>query len=391
MIKLWNKLMPFATDSTGVCSLFCDADAVVIGHDPGATALRCYGFTEKRDDKTAAYAGMPVGELSCVMGDNEMLIDNYMSIINRYSKNMVAFVGTPVSTLLNFDLRGLAKQLEKRTGATVMAFSTTGNKYYDRGLSDAFSVIFDRFVKENDRTEVGDDAAVALNESSERRGINLLGLNTLDIPWNDAYECIRRKAGDAGYDVLSVWGMQSDRQKWEKSASAELNVICSASAYRIAERMKQRYGIPYVTLDELMLPLADDIISGNTFSDKISVLVIGEQLYANGIRKALKAMGAANVDVAGFFDMNRNYMEKNDAALKSENDLEKLLAERRYDLIIGDPLFRFFINKKSNCVLFPVKHPPVSGNFSRKMRSYDPYDKYFFRELCSVSHSIAGE
>ena len=383
--------MPFATDSTGVCSVFCDADAVVIGHDPGATALRCYGFTEKRDDKTAAYAGIPVGELSCVMGDSKTLIDNYINIISRYDKSIIVFAGTPVSTLLNFDLKGLARQLEEKTGKTVLAFSTTGNRYYDKGMADVFSAILGRFAATNASAvceSIYHEGCIK-NAVDTAPGVNLLGLNTLDIPWKRAPELIKAKISEAGYNVLSVWGMESDIKNWEKSASGALNVVCSASAYRAAERMKQTYGIPYVMLYDLIFD--DESISENKFSSEISVLIIGEQVYANGLRKALKKMGASNVDAAGFFDMNKSYMEKNDVSLRAEDDLERLIAEREYNLIVGDPLFSFFISKDSDCVLFPVKHPPVSGNFSRKMRSFDPYDKEFFKELCLVSHSISME
>lgn len=46
MEYLWNHLMPFATASIGVCSMFCDVDALIIGHDPKTTAIKSYNRTE---------------------------------------------------------------------------------------------------------------------------------------------------------------------------------------------------------------------------------------------------------------------------------------------------------------------------------------------------------
>ena len=107
---LWNYLMPFATDSTGVCSLFCDADAVVIGMDPGATAVRCYPFTERRKDQRARYKGIHIGEIDVAMGKLDESVGRLKLLIDEEEGYAIVVSGTNSME----DMERIAENLEIR-------------------------------------------------------------------------------------------------------------------------------------------------------------------------------------------------------------------------------------------------------------------------------------
>ncbi len=406
MKQLWNRLLPFATDSTGVCSIFCDSDSVVIGHDPGATVLRCYGFTEKREDRRAAYEGMRISEMCCVMGSDEELMEKYRQILQRFPAKQAVFVGTPVAALLGIDLKGLAARLEKEKGLPVLAFPTTGNRYYDKGMSEAFLVIYERLKGGGRRDGIRKAGTIQTK-------VNLLGLNSLDFPWESVRTQIRHWLQDDGCEIVSVWGTESDPERWMRCSQADKNIVCSVSGLAVAEKMKNEWKIPYATLDEYLserlgMSYRFDKLNGSgqfggfgrlqtesqpkrgqgAFPEGISILIIGEQVLSSCIRLILRKRGAQNVHIAGFFIMESERMEEGDVSLSGEDDLEKLLRYGGYDLIISDPLFQMFGDVCPDSLFFPIVHPPVSGNYGRLYSHWNPGDADTLKELCRIAESL---
>jgi hypothetical protein len=93
-------------------------------------------------------------------------------------------------------------------------------------------------------------------------------------------------------------------------------------------------------------------------------LIIGEQLCANALRRALQAGGyAGRIAVASFFAMDSTQMQESDIPLKSEEQLRALLSTDIYRHVIGDPLFRPLCVSQS---FTPRPHPAVSSKLHWK-------------------------
>lgn len=372
--RLWHYLMPFATDSTGVCSLFCDADAVVVGMDPGATAVRCYPFTEQRQDKTARYKGMQVGELDAVVGKLDESLDRLHLLTDEDRAEFIVLVGTPVASMIGVDLKALARRFEKESGRTVMGFSTTGNRYYDEGMSEALRSIYDRHFRQYGDSEKTDNPFLNENEKKETgqlKAISLLGWNTLDFPEETLRNKVMEHLEQHHMRICSIWGMKTTGENWRHLPEADLNVVCSASGYRLAEKIKKNHGIPFVFLDELLEKTGGlELLDGNLLIPEQCrrVLIIGEQITSNALRRRIRELDRLSGNTrreivnAGFFLMNSKQMEEQDIRLKSEDDLKRLLTEGAFDLVIGDPMFRLMADSTRRFI--SRKHPPVSGSFA---------------------------
>lgn len=375
---LWNHLMPFATDSSGVCSLFCDADAVVIGMDPGATAVRCYPFTERRKDKRARYKGIHIGEIDAAMGKLDESVDRLKLLIDDEETGQIVLVGTPVASLIGVDLKALSRRLEKESGRRVMGFSTTGNRYYDEGLSDAYRVIYDRIRKEESPGAASEERKKeeSLQDREEYRTVSLLGFDTLDYPDEMERQRILEHIEENQMRIGSIWGFRSGVSEWERALQADLNVVCSASALRLAERMEKDRGIPFVLLDDLLEKTGGlgIVASGLRIpKDMERILIIGEQITSSALRKHIRSCcreaegREPEIVSAGFFLEHKKLMEGKDVKLKSEEDLITLLSRNHFDLVIGDPMFRLLTDHDQN--FFMRIHPPVSGGFADQFMS----------------------
>lgn len=369
---LWNYLMPFATDSTGVCSLFCDADAVVIGMDPGATAVRCYPFTERRKDQRARYKGIHIGEIDAAMGKLDESVGRLKLLIDEEEAGQIVLVGTPVASLTGVDLKALARRLEKASGRRVMGFSTTGNRYYDEGLSDAFRTIYERIRKEERSDELSAEGKTeSLQGERSYRTVNLLGFNTLDYPGEWERQKILEHIEDHQMRIGSIWGIRSGFSEWKRALQADLNIVCSASALRLAEKMEKEGKIPFILLDELLEQTGglELLASGLQIPEHPErILIIGEQIRSGSLRKYIRSRcletegRAPEIVNAGFFLTHKKLMEEMDRKLKSEEELITLLTRDPFDLVIGDPLFRLLANPGQNYIM--QNHPPVSGGFA---------------------------
>jgi hypothetical protein len=360
MKYLWNQLMPFATDSTGVCSMFADTDALVLGHDPRSSVERNYRATENRRDMTSVNVGLQPSELSFAIGDIDYFVQLYTEILTQFPRRLVVLVHSPVSSLVNMDLTLCADALKKAIpGLEIFTVPTNGNYYYDIGLSRAFETV----LKE---------AAPTVQKLPDT--VNILGLNTLDFPSGAARAAIHAAAGQGGKRIHSIFGMETDLARMREAPRAAGNVVASVSGLAAARWMEREFDIPFVVLEDL--PQLAETCAGPRFAGKPRILVIGEQFSSNLLRRILMDAGAGSVNAASWFTMDDAYMHSGDLRINSEDDLTALLGNSSYDMVIGSPVFEIFSGGTGRTVFFPLPHPPISGGTWRNTEeSRNPFSR----------------
>jgi hypothetical protein len=343
MKYLWKQLMPFATDSTGVVSLFADSGALIIGHDPRTTVGRNYGMVEPRMDTTSVNIGLWSSELAYSLGDPDYFVNQYLEQIQQFPGRLVVLVHSPVSSLTNLDFEMLASEVKhKLPGVAIFSAPTSGNSFYDRGLSDAFVKIAGESVKQ------------AQGGEGQRGGVNILGLNALDFPSAPQRDSVKRSVAQGGQQIVSIYGVETDLDRMHRAGAAERNIVASVSGLDAARLMRDALGIPFIVLEDLtQLNMTIPPIGGAR-----RALIIGEQFTSNALRRKLLDTGAKSVTVASFFTMDSDYMRDGDAQLDGEDSLRALLAEQRFDAVIGDSAFAQFVGAAD---FFPIHHPAVSG------------------------------
>ena len=145
----------------------------------------------------------------------------------------------------------------------------------------------------------------------------------------------------------------------KNAAAAEMNIVCSASAIKAAEYLKEKFGTPYeIEYPQSCLP--EEIVQkADNFTDK-NVLVIHNQTAADAVRKLItEKSGKCHCTSATFFMQKKELLQQGDIFLADESDLCDNVGDN-YDVVIADKtLRRVMKNFSGEFIDFP--HFGLSG------------------------------
>lgn len=339
MKNLWRGMAPFATDTSGACTLFYGSNALVLAQDSNGTVSTLRRVIDINAG-LCVYATIDLPEISYTLGRERDFIDCMSDLlagvgVYRLQERLdpieyLVLVNGPVATLLGMDLAGRAQRLEEEVGKPVLYVDTTGNAYYDKGLAKGYECIYRQV------------ALPALEEDPDapriENGVNLLGVNVLDHAGAGMIAKLRTEVRKHDGEVVSNWGYSDYPEKWRCAGRAGKNVVCSVSGLGVARKMERELGIPFETMDKL--DWFDDWAEGLELAGSPSVLVVGEQVSSNLLRRLLQRMGAGRVDVATFFTLDKRCRQSGDIKLKAQDELAPLLGSDEYDLVVGDHAFK---------------------------------------------------
>jgi hypothetical protein len=343
--------------------MFCDSGALIIGHDPSASAVRGYLHTEWREDRTSFNIGLRVNEMAFILGDIDYFVKKYLAE-EESKRKLIVLLHSPISSMINLDIRLCAMMLaEKLPGATILPMETNGNRYYDAGLSMAFVETLKLAQQENVSAIPG--------------SVNILGLNTLDYPDAADRAALKAAISATGRNILAIFGMETDIERIKQALCAESNMVVSASGIDVARWMREHWGIPYSVITDGFSTMEQPgrlwhaEFAGQVVrtiqerrpvdSDQQGILIIGEQISSNLLRQSLRVAGASQVTVAGWFLMDDAFMEDADIRITSETELVGVMNGQRWQVIIADPVFRELWNEEPGSVYCERSHPPVSS------------------------------
>ena len=363
MKGLYKTLPPFSPDYSGVCSTLFELGGLVVVLDGGGCTGNFTGYDEPRwYGSTSAVFSSGLREIDAVVGDDEKLLRKFEDAIHFMKRQFIAIIGSPAPMVIGTDYAALARLLSKKINLPVLTFDTNGMDYYDTGVSMALLEIARCFVKPG--------------SSRIASGINIIGATPLDIGNSQQIKKLTSLLTGAGCHIVSCWAMGSTLDDIARSAQARLNIVISRAGLEAARYMEREYGVPYLAGIPIGRgPTADFINTvcsllgtpnipapsknvGRHPADKCkrSALVIGEQIMSNAVRDCLrKDMGVTEVAVASFFQMEQDLMEEDDVFLTGEDTLVDLTDRRRFDMIIGDPLYRDLVALPGNgrYIFFP--------------------------------------
>ncbi len=265
-----------------------------------------------------------------IHGTQQKVLDAFENNAAQYEPDFVLLAYAPSSSMIGSDLDTAAESIGGRSGLPTASVNLHGDKDYLYGVSYTLEAMGKLLLTKQDTVP---------------NTVNLLGCNTLD--WaNETLSAVEEMLTNAGYTVLSRWGMKDTTENLKKASAASVNLVVTAAGFRLARYMEAEYGIPYVVgapfgadqwaalLDELRGAPACGERPG---CEAPEVLVIGEQLTADAIRQALLRRGYGNIQVLSFYDMEKSVMLTGDQKLSSEDDLVKKLQQPSIKLVIGDP------------------------------------------------------
>lgn len=351
MERLAVYLPPFASDYSGVCSALYELNCLIIIDDASCCTRNYVTYDEPRwTESTRSTFGSNLRTIEAVLGDEERLISQTIEAAEKLKPEFIALLGSPVPAIIGRDMKGIAREIEARSGFAALGFATTGFSYYNKGISAAHLQLLQRFAAPGIPTVAGQ--------------VNILGLTPLDFSANDNSRNLIRLLEEQGFQVGGSFWMGTELAQLRRAPAAEVNLVVSQSGWAAAQYLYKNYGIPYVAAAPLGIKHSGMVLEAlrQTMADKQNrllkgslapeggawpaaegttgaLLIIGDQVMANSLRAALRQAGCRQeITVASFFDLEPELAVPGDLQLKSEKQLIKLLRSGIYTRLIADPL-----------------------------------------------------
>lgn len=392
MRGLFRYLSPFTPDQSGAASVLFELGGIIIICDAGGCAGNVCGFDEPRFQvqKSAVFSAC-LRDMDAIMGRDDKLVAKVGEALKSLpAAKFVAYIGTPVPSVIATDYKALCRMTEKKFGVPTIACATNGMDSYDKGEEKIYISLIERFAVDCKK----DDSL-----------IGVWGATPLEVAALDSGDVLRESLGVDGKRVV-VYGMGTTLDDFKNCGAASVNYVVSVAGLTAAKYLEKKFGIRYevispvsfdeiVKLDEALScgenkvynnsgagasEKADNTLSSvekdlysNSGAKNIKVdgpvLIISQQFMASGVRDFIrgKMLHVENqnvkIDCATFFDFEKNYAENGDCYLPGEDDLIRLVEEKKYRTIICDTLFmRALPNFDGKHI--PLPHYAVSGQLN---------------------------
>lgn len=355
-----GRLSIYSPDTFGIASALYELGGMTVIHDASGCNSTYTTHDEPRWYEMDSMVFISaISEMEAVMGDDGKLIRDIISAAGELHPKFIAIAGTPIPMMTGFDFKAVAAVIEKKTGIPTFGFATNGMEDYLPGVSMALEAVAERLTLPA--------------EEKVRGGVNLLGLTPLDFPL-DAPEKIRALLEENGMKVLSSWAMGSSLDEIrDRSAKAEVNLILSYSGLAAAEKLKEKYGTPYVigvpigefskTVIRALMESAEDGQNRNALpgaAEESDTVVIGESVAALSLAAALKKPARVVCpfpDGHGIRDCGAVFAPDEDSLVQALTGAET---------VIADPLFAPAFPEGAKLIRLP--HTAYSGRlYDREM------------------------
>lgn len=334
MRQLWLQIPPFLADTFGFEEVVNKTAGLGILDDCSDYKGRAGRLHSERRNGQKHMISTGIRMEDTVSGTGKKIKNMAEVGIEERNPDFIMLATGPVSAMIGTDLENLAKEISERHHLPVTGVELTGHKYYDVGIGRTLEKLADMVTTPMEKVS---------------GTCNLLGGNEIDCGEN--VEHIYEWVNQHGYKVISQWGGQEATGNLRRAASAEINIVTAVCGIPVARYLKKKYGTPFVTgvpygktwsnviFDAMCHKKQPEALDFK--ADSAKILIIGEQLAANAIRETLiRDFHRRNIQVATFFQLDKEFSYANDKKVKGEDDLKKLLNQGKDTLIIGAPEFK---------------------------------------------------
>ena len=360
MEQLWITLPALAPDYSGVCSAMFDLGGICVIHDASGCTGNYTGYDEPRwYGSSSKIFCSGLREIDAVLGRDDKLIDNVIKAGDLINPTMYTVIGSPVPMVIGSDMKGIAYEIEEKTGIPSFGFDTNGLGLYNKGVSMAMCELIRRFAEKKDE--------------KIPRGINILGTTPLDLSANENADDLNEKLESFGFKIVGRMMMGAKILQIQDLAKAEVNLVVTESGMEAAKLLKRKFGIPYVVgmpigneidvveaLEKTLKDKEDRVISDD--GKEGDILIVGEQVLANSIRRAvLNENPEAKVCVGSMFGLNKHIAGEGDLNIAGEESLVELIYSGKYKVLVGDPLMEDLLSDECNVRMVKLPHVALSS------------------------------
>lgn len=357
------KLPPFSPDYSGVCSAIFDLNCVAVIHDASGCTGNYTGYDEPRwyGSKTAIFCS-GLREIDAILGDDEKMIQKVLDAAESLHPELIVLIGSPVPMVIGTDMKGIAADIEARTGIPCLGFDTTGTRYYSDGIAQACLALMERFTQTPER--------------KIPNGVNLLGLTPLDFGSGAASD-LKAALAQNSLELVSSFCDGLTMEAVQKAAQASLNLVVSQSGLRPARYLEKRFGIPFLvqipigkSAQENWLEAVHSCLNGqkslvpHTTGKDAEILVLGDEILCRSLQLGLKADFGLAADCGCLFGTEPELPGANILNLEDEQKIEEAVNCGKYRQIIGDPMLRMLIHPETEVDFFDLPSYCISSKMS---------------------------
>ena len=376
MKGLRRFIAPFAPDQSGAAAVLCELGGMVIILDAGGCAGNICGFDEPRwfGSRSAIFSA-GLRDMDAILGRDDLLVQKVDKAARRIRAKFIALIGTPVPAVIATDYRALRRMIGKRTGLPVLTIDSNGTGLYDVGQEKAWMELVRTYVRQGGKND-GDTGQI-------RAGV--FGLTPLDlggeITLSDSAftdRVIEETAGSGvassadslnartGICKIACYGMGASLEDLQDAGYNHLNIAASPSGLAAVRYLKKKWGTPFISWCPPGVTAEGADLTGIETEDLNDhrILIVHQQIMGNSIRemieKRIEIKAGSNVTVASWFGMDDSLKRDGDVCIREEDQLQDLVRERSFDLIIADPLLARALPDYRGSWL-PLSHFAVSG------------------------------
>lgn len=373
----------YAADTSGVCSALYEYGGMTVIHDASGCNSTYTTHDEPRwYDKKSMMFISGLTEKDAVMGNDDRFINDLILTANELKPAFIALCASPLPAMIGTDLEAIAYAVENETGIPAFSVKTNGMQSYITGAGNAFLELAIKFncteadelcqpnvnpiLFNPDTLKLMFDANIYVNQEGadnslpkpqedryKKIKINLLGVTPLDYPTKECIKSFKNFVKESGFELNTCVGVDTNLNEFKQLNKADVNLLLSSVGKPLADYLYDEFKIPFVKgvpygigfagkIKEALVKAfetKENIDATNDCREAGNVAILGESIMSASLASALlldKGIKANVLETVG--DGDFDILKSFDISCDDEKILENEL--KKYDVIIGDPLFK---------------------------------------------------
>ena len=354
-----------SSDTAGVCSSLYELGGMTVVHDASGCNSTYATHDEPRwySHGSRTYISA-LTESDVIMGNDERFIDNVSQSASEFPEcRFIAICGSPLPLMVGTDFAALGREIECRTNLPVLALNTNGISSYLAGVNQALTAFAKRFCQKG-------------LQKSERK-VNILGATPLDFSINGSHKSICAFLEENGFEINSVWSMDSSFEELCRAGEASVNLLVSSSALELARYFEEEFDIPYTAILPLgkksgaicIDSLREAAVSKKSSAPAVTMrncgnegTIIGETLWSSSLALALELDSGLKCQVLNPLEEAYAFVKNGELSVPDEKSVEAAFSQSKR--VFADPLYKPAVPEGVSFYALP--HEAFSGRCFRK-------------------------
>lgn len=367
-------LLPIPNGRMGTLLTICHLDScAILEYGPPGTTHLSLGFLAGTGFRVENIFPAHIKENDLLFGETLKLEKAILELDSQNKYEYIFVAGSSLTSIVGIDIDLCVKEMQEKTKATLIPIKDKiFSKDISAGIEYGLSLLGETFFN------------TASSIQTDYKNYNIIGITPNDCFFKSNIEFIKNFMLE-NYDLKlnCTFGCSGSLENHKNISKAKLNIVTRAEGLKIAEKMKEQFGIPYIyetfygsqsvfNFYEKMEKLGftspkkefnqKEILRTksyiNTYFSPMDILVTGNFDEVSGIMNLLER--DLQLKSTGVINHKLSKLHKN-IDRNNIHPRENFKFKKYYDLIIGD---------EEICQLFDAKIKIIFSNPNTKSKFY---------------------